>query len=169
MDPGGNARPSLRLTGNGGGRQPMTRAKPVLLLVEDDGLVRATLVDVMTDAGFEVLEAEDARDALCLVCDHREIAALLTDINLPGGPDGFALARAARVVRPDLPVVYASGRYGAPERGRTVDGARFLAKPFTPAIACAMLYEMLGEDRQPGTARAARQPIDEDACASRHP
>jgi CheY-like chemotaxis protein len=120
--------------------------RPVLLLVEDDGLVRATLVDVLTDGGFEVLEAEAAQEALDLVCHRREIAALVTDINLPGGTDGFTLARAVRLLRPRLPVLYASGRFMAPELGRTVEGARFLAKPFSPALACGILHEMLEDE-----------------------
>jgi CheY-like chemotaxis protein len=121
--------------------------RPLLLLVEDDGLVRATLVDVLNDGGFEVLEAEGAQEALDLVCHRHDIAALVTDINLPGGADGFTLARAVRLLRPRLPVLYASGRFMAPERGRTVEGARFLAKPFPPALACGILHEMLREER----------------------
>lgn len=116
---------------------------PVLLVVEDDFLVRLTLVDALSDGGFEVLEAADAKEALTLVCDRDDIAAMLTDINLPGGSDGFALARAARVIRPALPVVYASGRYGSAAEGQAVDGSRFLAKPFTPSLAAAVLHTMI--------------------------
>ncbi len=138
---------------------------PVLLVVEDDFLVRLTLVDALSDGGFEVLEAADAQEALALLCDHAEISAMLTDINLPGGADGFALARAARVIRPGLPVVYASGRYSRAESGKSVDGARFLAKPFTPALACATLRELMGDAvGQPGTVG----PPQEDCKASRH-
>ncbi len=122
----------------------MRSEPPVLLVVEDDHLVRLTLVDALSDSGFEVLEANDAEEALALVCDHAEIAAMLTDINLPGGSDGFALARAVRVIRPQMPVVYASGRYSAPESGKSVEGSRFLAKPFTPALACATIEAVLG-------------------------
>lgn len=135
---------------------------PVLLVVEDDFLVRMTLVDALTDAGFEVLEASDAHEALALVCDRADIAALLTDINLPGGADGFTLARAARVLRPGLPVVYASGRYSAPERGKSVEGARFLAKPFTPALACATLNELLA-------GKGGAVPTAQDRALGRHP
>jgi CheY-like chemotaxis protein len=116
---------------------------PVLLVVEDDFLVRLTLVDALSDGGFEVLEAADAKQALTLVCDRDDISAMLTDINLPGESDGFALARAARVIRPTLPVVYASGRYGGAEDGQAVDGSRFLAKPFTPSLAAAVLHDMI--------------------------
>lgn len=129
----------------------MQADSPVLLVVEDDFLVRLTLVDALSDGGFEVVEAADAKEALTLVCDRDDIAAMLTDINLPGGADGFALARAARVIRPQLPVVYASGRYGGATEGQAVHGSRFLAKPFTPSLAAAVLRDMIndGEEAKP--------------------
>jgi two-component system, response regulator PdtaR len=119
---------------------------PVLLVVEDDFLVRLTLVDALSDDGFEVLEAADAQEALHHVCARPDIAAMLTDINLPGGADGFALARAVRVIRPGLPIVYASGRYSAAEDGKCVEGTRFLAKPFTPSLAAAVIRDLMGHD-----------------------
>lgn len=125
---------------------------PVLLVVEDDFLVRLTLVDALSDDGFEVLEAADAQEALNLICTRRDIAAMLTDINLPGGADGFALARAVRVIRPGLPILYASGRYRTVEEGNPVEGARFLAKPFTPSLAAAVIRDLMA----PGSAGAPR-------------
>jgi DNA-binding NtrC family response regulator len=77
---------------------------------------------------------------------------MLTDINLPGGSDGFALARAVRVVRPALPVLYASGRYSGVEAGQSVDGARFLAKPFTPTLAATMIRELMSGSSPTGAA-----------------
>ena len=121
----------------------MNDVPPVLLVVEDDFLVRLTLVDALSDGGFEVLEAVDAHEALSLVCDRSDIAAMLTDINLPGGSDGLALSHAVRVLRPSLPIVYASGRYSAIEGDRCVEGSRFLAKPFTPTLAAAVLHDMI--------------------------
>ena len=123
--------------------------RPVLLVVEDDFLVRLTLVDALSDLGFEILEAEDARSALSLLCDRPDIELMLSDINLPGGSDGFALARAARVIRPRLPVIYASGRYSRAEPHQQVEGARFIAKPFTPTLAAVVIHELLGGDAQP--------------------
>jgi two-component system, response regulator PdtaR len=120
------------------------RDRPVLLVVEDDFLVRLTLADGLADAGFAVIEAGDAQSALALIVARPDILAMLTDINLAGGSDGYALARAARVLRPDLPVVYASGRYGALAEERAVPGGRFLAKPFTSSLAAQVLRETLG-------------------------
>lgn len=129
--------------------------QPLLIVVEDDDLVRLTLVDALVDAGFAVLEAAEAATALALVCDRPDIAAMLTDINLPGDIDGFALARAARRIRPALPVVYASGRFAADDRGQAVEGAVFLAKPFPVALADSTLRALVarrhaGEGPQAG-------------------
>jgi two-component system cell cycle sensor histidine kinase/response regulator CckA len=110
----------------------------LLLLVEDDPLVRGTLAEALTDAGFEVLEAADAEAALHMVASRQDIAALLTDINLPGA-DGFVLARAARRLRPDLAVVYASGRVREADPRRALPDSAFLAKPFSLACAVKML------------------------------
>lgn len=136
----------------------MDAAQPVLLVVEDDFLVRLTMADALTDGGFEVIEAGDAQEALSQICERKDISAMLTDINLPGGEDGFALARAVRVIRPGLPVVYASGRYTAAENGKSVDGSRFLAKPFTPSLAADVIRGLMGmESHAMPAAQAHRQ------------
>jgi two-component system, response regulator PdtaR len=132
----------------------MAKDAPVLLVVEDDFLVRLTLVDALSDDGFDVLEAADAQAALNHICERTDIAAMMTDIDLPGGADGFALARAVRVIRPDLPVLYASGRFSSAEPGRGVDGARFLAKPFSPSLAATVLRDLMF----PGHAAVAPPP-----------
>lgn len=135
----------------------MHAAQPVLLVVEDDFLVRLTMADALTDGGFEVIEAGDAREALSQICERNDISAMLTDINLPGGEDGFALARAVRVIRPDLPVVYASGRYTAAESGKSVDGSRFLAKPFTPSLAADVIRDLMGAEGNPVPVPSSQQ------------
>lgn len=142
------------MSGHDGGKErvnTMDHERLVLLVVEDDFLVRLTLSDGLEDSGFTVLEAGDAQEALALLCSRPDIAAMLTDINLPGGADGFALARAARVVRPELPVVYASGRYMSVEPGRGVDGSRFLAKPFAPSAAVDALHDVLEQGSRQAT------------------
>lgn len=134
----------------------MHSGQPVLLVVEDDFLVRLTMADALTDGGFEVIEAGDAREALSCICERNDISAMLTDINLPGGEDGFALARAVRVIRPDLPVVYASGRYSAAESGKSVDGSRFLAKPFTPSLAADVIRGLMAMGNHASAVNSAK-------------
>lgn len=114
-----------------------------LLLVEDDPLLRMTLAEVLTEAGFTLVEAEDAESALCPVSSRDDLDLLLTDINLPGA-DGFALASAARRLRPGLPVVYASGRLNEADPQRALPGAPFLAKPFSLSKALTTLQGILG-------------------------
>ena len=114
-----------------------------LLLVEDDPLLRMTLAEALTEAGFTVVEAEDAESAIGLVASRDDFDLLLTDINLPGA-DGFALASAARRLRPGLPVVYASGRLSEADPQRALPGAPFLAKPFSLSSALTTLQGALG-------------------------
>jgi CheY-like chemotaxis protein len=109
-----------------------------LLLVEDDPLVRSSLAEALAEAGYLVLEAPDAEAALDMVAARDDLDVMLTDINLPGA-DGFALARAARRLRPRLPVVYASGRAREADRRRALPGTIFLAKPFSLANALETL------------------------------
>jgi CheY-like chemotaxis protein len=121
----------------------MPADRPVLLVVDDDHLVRVTLADALAEEGFDVIEAEDGAAALALICARPDIAAMLTDVNLGPGADGFALARAARVVRPDLPVLYASGRIARPDPDSAVAGSRFLGKPFPVPLAAPLLSDMV--------------------------
>src|SRR5579872_2369799 len=85
-------------------------AQPIhVLLVEDEFLICEMVAEALSEQGFCVHTADNGIEAL------RQLAAgpvdvLFTDINLPGGMDGTALARRARELIPDLPVVYASGR-----------------------------------------------------------
>jgi DNA-binding LytR/AlgR family response regulator len=66
---------------------------------------------------------------------------LFTDINLPGGFDGARLAQLARMLRPGLPVVYASGAYNRMQDIEAVPDAVFLSKPYDPEQVCALLGE----------------------------
>src|SRR5690242_14246705 len=80
-----------------------------VLLVEDEVLIRECVAEVLTEQGFEVHTESNASAALRYL-DTAPVDVLFTDINLDGDMDGTDLARRARVLRPDLTVVYASGR-----------------------------------------------------------
>src|SRR6201996_7913903 len=78
-----------------------------VLVVEDEFLISEWVAQLLVEQGFVVQTASNAADALeCLSSEPVDV--LFTDINLPGGMDGAALARRARELRPHLPVVYAS-------------------------------------------------------------
>src|SRR3954453_24240217 len=89
--------------------QPMPAARPLVVLVEDEELIRRLLERVLESAEYEVLVAANGEQALRMM-DKRvgEIAVLLTDLVMPG-MSGLDLARAARERQPDLPVLCMSG------------------------------------------------------------
>ncbi len=113
-----------------------------VLLVEDEFLIRMTLSEALADAGFEVLEAEDADQALALLASDSTIQLLLTDIQLPGSCNGQVLVERARQTRPTLPVIFMSGRLGTtPAGGGGRD--RYIAKPYLPSEICSAAREMI--------------------------
>lgn len=114
-----------------------------LLLVEDEFLVRLTLVEALTDEGYEVAEAASGDEAMGALQDGSAIALMLTDIQLPGSMNGRELARRARQAQPDLPIIFMTGR---PESmGSEATSARdmFIAKPYLPSEICAAVQRML--------------------------
>lgn len=96
----------------------------VVLVVEDEALVRWVLTEHLRDAGLAVVEASDATEALRAV-DRTPIDVVVTDVRMPGDIDGLELARSLRVSRPDLPVILTSGYPGADSSGFHV-----IAKPY---------------------------------------
>ena len=117
----------------------MTRARPLILYVEDEPLVREIVALELADAGFEVREVEDGVRAVALIEGGCAFDALVTDIRLPG-LDGLAVAEAARHARPGLPVLYASGF--SPDPLRLVPGGRMFAKPVSVSAMVAVLDEL---------------------------
>ena len=107
-------------------------ALPVVLLVEDDGLLLMEAADTLSDAGFEVLEATHADKALKVLENRDDVGVLMTDVDMPqGSMDGFALARLVARRWPTIPVLVVSGM-GTPGPNDLPDGARFIPKPYEP-------------------------------------
>ena len=116
-------------------------ARATVLVVEDDGLVRAAAIDMISELGFAVVGVEDAPAALAHLESGARIDVLFTDVGLPG-MRGPALAAAARDIRPDLKVVFASG-YGETEETGAVHGALHLAKPYQRQSLAKLLTNLL--------------------------
>lgn len=106
----------------------MPPSKPVILVVEDDAIVRMLIVDVLEELEYQVLESEDRAGALKMLNDPQQaLALMMTDVGLPDG-DGISLASEALSLRPDLPVLIASG-YA--ETVNNPPGTQVLGKPFS--------------------------------------
>ena len=113
-----------------------------VLVVEDEPLVRDTIVHELEEAGFSVLEAETAEAGLAIL-NERPVCLLFTDIRLPGSMDGWGLAEAARALHPDLPVIYATGFTA--EGPRLVPKSVFLQKPYRPSAVLSVIEKLTGE------------------------
>jgi CheY-like chemotaxis protein len=123
---------------------PVPKARPLILVVEDEALVRMTLVDVLEDAGFKVIEAVHADEALRVLKAVSDIQALVTDVEMPRGSiNGFELARRVRTERQEIGILIASGR-AAPKVGDLPDGALFIGKPVHPETLVRLLKTLLG-------------------------
>jgi CheY-like chemotaxis protein len=120
----------------------MGNSKPHVLFVEDEVLVSALMSDVLEERGFSVHAVENGDAALEYLQSGAQVDVLFTDINMPGQIDGAELAKVARNLRPDLPVVYASGRYTAGDLMPMVPHSLFLAKPYDPIEACTLLNRL---------------------------
>lgn len=103
---------------------------PPLLVVEDDGLIRMDIVDMLVDAGYHVLEAANADQALDVLEREPTISALLTDIDMPGSINGLHLANRVKEQRPHCKILIISGRY-SPSQGTLPDQALYLSKPIS--------------------------------------
>jgi CheY-like chemotaxis protein len=118
-------------------------AGELILVVEDDPEVRAVTVARVEALGYRPVEAADAAGALAMLGEAQEIAALLSDVVMPGGLDGHALAREARRLRPGLPIILVSGYSKEMALGNGADGASFLSKPFSTAALAGALARVL--------------------------
>ncbi len=116
-----------------------------ILVVEDEAAIRSVCVETLQGVGYHVLEAPDAMEAFRLIADHAGIDLLFTDLGLPGGVSGRALADAARNVDPGMRVLFTTGyeRADLPDRAK----AALLRKPFNPAQLAAKVREVLAAEQ----------------------
>jgi CheY-like chemotaxis protein len=123
--------------------QPLRKGTRILV-VEDEALISEMVADSLEEQGFEVFVASNAADALRHIESGARVDALFTDVHLPGGMDGSELASRVRLLRPDMPIVYASGRWSPTDQARLVPRSVFLPKPYDPRDAGNLLMRMVG-------------------------
>ena len=114
---------------------------PVVLIVEDEFLLRMDAVDMIAAAGFEAVEAANADQAIKILEARRDITVVFTDIQMPGSMDGLKLARAVRGRWPPIKIVATSGRLNVGEMDLP-EGGRFLPKPYSHAEVARLLREL---------------------------
>ena len=118
-----------------------TSKRSVVLIVEDEFLLRMDAVEMIAGAGFEVVEAANADQAIEILESRRDITVVFTDIQMPGSMDGLKLARAIRGRWPPIKIIATSGHtsLGQPD---LPDGGRFLSKPYSPLDVTGVLHEL---------------------------
>jgi len=122
--------------------QPMAAT---LLVVEDDDDVRDLTVTLLREEGHRVLQAANGGVAMVLLDQDLPIDLLVTDVVMPGGPDGFELADLAKQRRPELKVLYMTGYAGLARAAKAVPlHGKILNKPYRPADIRKEVRTLLG-------------------------
>jgi CheY-like chemotaxis protein len=117
--------------------------RPVVLIVEDEFLLRMDAVDMIAAAGFGVVEAANADEAIEILESRPDITVVFTDIQMPGSMDGLKLARAVRGRWPPIKIIATSGHVDVSETDLP-DGGRFLSKPYSSNEVADVLRELTG-------------------------
>lgn len=107
-------------------------AKIVVLVVEDEPIIRMNAVAMIEDAGYDVIEASNADDAILLLETRPDIRAVFSDIEMPGSMDGLKLIHVIRRRWPPVMLILTSGRMSPLVEDMPPD-AVFLSKPYPEA------------------------------------
>jgi CheY-like chemotaxis protein len=118
------------------------RQQITILLIEDEGLIRMGTCAMLEDAGYMVLEAENAEEALQLLAANTEISIVVTDVQMPGSIDGLALCEIVARDFPQVRTLVTSGKSSVQD-ARACGAQRFLPKPYTANAIQTTVQAML--------------------------
>ena len=116
-----------------------------VLVIDDEPTVRMLIIEVLEEAGYTALEAEDGPSGLKILQSDTRIDLLITDVGLPGGLNGRQVADAARSTRPGLKVLFVTGfaENAAVGNGHLEPGMEVMTKPFVMADLAHKISEMV--------------------------
>jgi two-component system, response regulator PdtaR len=112
-----------------------------VLVVEDETLIRMDAVEMLRRAGYDILEAANADEAIQMLEKHSDIRLVFTDIDMPGSMDGLKLSAAVMGRWPPVKIIATSGHLKVQAGDLPVD-ARFIAKPYQPAQIISAIREL---------------------------
>jgi two-component system, response regulator PdtaR len=118
-------------------------ARPKLLVVEDEALIRMDLASALSEAGFDVIEVANADDAIAVLTASPETAVMVTDVEMAGSMDGVKLARLVRDRWPPVHIVVVSGRHRLAELDLP-ERSQFFSKPYRTDRLISAVKELLG-------------------------
>jgi CheY-like chemotaxis protein len=122
---------------------PARKSRPVVLVVEDDPLLRMLAVEIVQEAGFTAIEARDADEAVVLLESRTDITLLFTDINMPGSMDGLKLAHAVRDRWPPIKILVVSGKQPFQSSDLPLNSC-FVGKPYQASALVEELRSIIG-------------------------
>ena len=118
-----------------------------MLVVDDEPTVRMLVTEVLEDLGYAAIEAADGAAGLKVLLSDIRIDLLVTDVGLPGGINGRQVADAAKVVRPELKVLFITGyaENAVLSHGHLEPGMHILTKPFTLEVLAARIKDLISD------------------------
>ena len=120
-----------------------SRFPAVILVVEDEMLLRMRAIEMVEDAGYTSVEAVDADQAVAILESRSDIALLFTDIQMPGAMDGLALAHSVHKRWPPIKIILVSGQLQL-SSGDIPPDSRFFGKPLKASEMIAEMQDMIG-------------------------
>ena len=121
-------------------RRALGKERPVVLVVEDEFLIREYAVEMINEAGFEAIDAANADEAIEILECRSDVRIVFTDVHKPGSIDGLKLAHAVRDRWPPIKLIVTSGQMTVPNSALPT-GGRFLSKPYQPSEIARALHE----------------------------
>jgi CheY-like chemotaxis protein len=112
--------------------------KTVVLVVEDEPILRMNVIDLVEDAGFEAVEAANATQAMRVLEGRSDVGIILSDIDMPPGIDGMALAAIVRDRWPPIAIILVSGQMASADI-KIPEGGVFFSKPYRATDVVAAL------------------------------
>jgi len=123
---------------------------PIILVVEDDDAVQGLVEEALVDGGFQPAIAASGEEAVTLLMGRlTKYSALVTDVNLLGTMDGWEVAKRAREIDPEFPVVYMTGARADDYGSQGVPNSILLTKPFAPAQLVTAVAQLLNAGTSP--------------------
>jgi CheY-like chemotaxis protein len=141
-----------------------------VLVVDDEADLIEVAHTYLAEMGFQTLEAKDGESALAMIKLHAEIGLMVTDIVMDFRMSGVALVEKARLLRPDLKVIYSSGFSvdALAEKGSALAGIPLLRKPYLQAEFAEMVHEVMEASCENQGTLERRRSCDTDRVAARN-
>jgi DNA-binding NtrC family response regulator len=134
-------------------------AANVVLVVEDESLIRILLADAFEEAGFVVVEADGADEAISIFASRQDIEVVVTDLRMPGTMDGLGLAGWMGEHAPSVPIIITSGFATPPDARTNPCIVHIVTKPYKPSDVVDLVTEVCAspdEEVRPSSAEDRR-------------